>query len=267
MAIDTHTHSAYSADASVPASQMIEKAIELGLDYYAVTDHCDKDYLNSKVKNVRQIDAEAQFAEITALKEKFKDKITIGVGLELGYSFDGIVESQKILSARDYDYIINSIHVVDGEDAYFGGFFKGKDKKEAYTRYLTAVRESLDAPYRYETVGHIGYITRYAPYADTNLYYNEFPELIDDILSTIIKKNKILELNTNVKGLQTKMLPNIEILKRYKELGGKLVTFGSDAHTPSRVAENYDLVIGFLNELGYSELAYYNNKKLQFYPI
>lgn len=267
MIIDTHSHCKFSADSTAEPTAMIETAIKLGLEYYAITDHCDKDYLTAEVKDVRQLDIEGQYACLSKLKEEYSDKIDFGVGIEIGYSALAANVNASIVSAKQYDYIINSVHVVDSQDAYFGGFFDNKTKMESYTRYLSTVRESLDVAYRYDAVGHIGYCSRYANYADPYMYYRETPEIIDDILLTIIKKDKILEVNTNVKNSRNKMLPTLEILERYRLLGGKLITFASDAHTEARICDKYDLVAEMLVDIGYKELAYVHNNKLNFIKI
>ncbi|MDE7373415.1 MAG: histidinol phosphate phosphatase, partial [Clostridia bacterium] len=129
------------------------------------------------------------------------------------------------------------------------------DKQTAYLKYLNCVRESLFVPYRYDIVGHIGYVSRKAPYADPKLYYSEFACILDEILKIIIDKGKILEVNTSVMPKVGEFLPGADILARYYELGGRKVSFGSDAHKSERIADKRALVIAELKRIGFTYLT------------
>lgn len=116
------------------------------------------------------------------------------------------------------------------------------------------MRESLDAPYRWDAVGHLGYIGRPSPFERKTLVYSDFPNEIDDILRTIIKKGKILEANSSVGGCAaegTLCLPDISIFERYYELGGRKINFGSDSHRSDRTGYNYDAVSAALKKVGF----------------
>lgn len=120
--------------------------------------------------------------------------------------------------------VINSVHCVDGYDVYFKMAFLFKTKKRVYRRYLETILESLDAPYKYDIVAHIGYIAHGAPYRDKLLRYKDFPNEIDAILKGIISRDKALEIN-----FHHEMAPQRDIIERYYELGGRKISYGSDA--------------------------------------
>lgn len=136
-------------------------------------------------------------------------------------------------------------------------YFDKRSKFEAYNAYLKAVRESLDCPYHYDVVGHIGYVARKSIYPEPMLYYADHNDLLDDILLTIIAKGKALEINTNSKGTRLDFLPSMQIVERYKQLGGELLTFGSDAHAVERIADKYPLVVEYLKSTGFKYLFKY----------
>lgn len=267
--IDTHTHSIFSADGSTSCRDLILAAIEKGLKYIAITDHCDRDYLYAKpgTKKVVQLDFDKQFATLYELKCEFANKIHIGIGLEVGYSQRALEDNIAICKKYPYDTIINSVHTINGEDAYYKEYFHNKSLEVAYGDYLKAVRESIDVPYEYNSIAHIGYPTRYAPYPDTYMYYDQFKEQIDDILLAIINKGKALEVNTNVVSPQTLCLPYIEIIKRYKDLGGEFVTFASDTHTTKRICDGYEFVTDYLFSLGFKSICYYEQMTMKQYKI
>ena len=122
-------------------------------------------------------------------------------------------------------------------------------------RYFRLVRESLDAPYPYDIVGHIGYAARYVPFENKTISLEDFGEQIDDILLTIIQKDKILEINSANKTLPNRTIPSRNIIERYFELGGRKVSFGSDAHFVERIADKREEAVEMLKEIGFTYIT------------
>ncbi|MEG1509693.1 MAG: histidinol-phosphatase HisJ family protein [Clostridia bacterium] len=267
--IDCHTHCNHSHDGKATALQMAQKAISLGLEYYAFTDHLDLDYLFLKdsYKNVPQLNIKAHCEEILALQQQFKDKIYFAVGVECSYLKPANPLYIDALSKYNFDIIVNSVHSIDGDDVYMPQCFEGKTQKEVYTKYALAVLESLDCPYPYDTVAHIGYVSRNAPFEQNYFDYYDFSDIIDEILKKIISKQKTLEVNTHAKGTKSNFLPNIDIIKRYKQLGGELITLSSDAHTPDRIGENFGATCQILQDIGYNYLVGYKQHKPVMFKI
>lgn len=260
--IDTHTHCIHSHDSKERPRKMIERAIELGMEYLAITDHYDGELtLLPEFAYIPQIDLKKHFKQLRALKEKFKGKIDVGVGIECGYMKEANDLYLNTLKDQDIDITINSVHTVEYEDCYMKSYFDKRTKFEAYDAYLKAVRESLDCPYHYDSVGHIGYVVRKSVYPDKTLYYKDHADLIDDILRTMITKGKALEINSQSKGTGLDFLPSKEIVERYKELGGELLTFGSDAHMIERIGDKYSLAAEYLKSIGFRYVFKYLSRK------
>lgn len=237
---DTHTHSAYSHDGRPALEELVKAAIAKGMKYLAVTDHCDKECaILPGLEWVRQIDLVTRKEEMTALKHKYADEIFLAEGLEYGYAPEADALYLDVERSYPTDYVINSVHVVEGVDVYMSEYFEARTKEYAYTAYLKAVRASVDAPYRYDAIGHLGYIARRATYPDKKMRYEDFSDLIDDILKAVTAKGKALEINTASKGTKCDLFHDTTIIKRYRELGGELITFGSDAHEPSRLCDDF----------------------------
>lgn len=261
---DTHTHSNYSHDGVPPLETLVKEAISRGLKYLAVTDHCDKDCVALPGFGwVRQIDLESRKREMTALKAKYAGEIYLADALEYGYAPEADALYLEVQDAYPTDYVINSVHIVEGVDVYFREFFDARTKKQAYTAYLDAVRASVDAPYGYDAIGHLGYIARCATYPDKRLLYGDFTDLIDDILKAVIQKGKSLEVNTASKGTKCDLFHDTTILKRYRQLGGELVTLGSDAHDPSRLCADFKEAAAALVSAGFRYAFVYAQHKPQ----
>ena len=259
---DTHTHSNYSHDGVPPLGAMVKEAVSRGLKYLAVTDHCDKDCVALPGFDwVKQIDLTSRNREMTALKAEYADRIYLADALEYGYAPEANALYLDVQESYPTDYVINSVHIVEGIDVYFREYFDARTKKQAYTAYLEAVRASVDAPYLYDSIGHLGYIARCATYPDKRLIYGDFADLIDDILKAVIQKGKALEVNTASKGTKCDLFHDTTILKRYRQLGGELVTLGSDAHDPSRLCADFEEASAALLQSGFSYAFVYKEHK------
>lgn len=253
---DVHAHSTYSFDGREDLKGMLKTAHQKGLLFFGVSEHFDYDVYT--LKGEQYIDEEAYFHDARHMQEDYAGCMNVLIGAEFGYTDDEKVQKMYLETYEKYrpDFIINSVHCVNGEDYYFGKIFVGDDgqtreKSEIYREYLGLIRRSLDAPYPYDIVGHIGYMTRYAPYEDRRLSLEEFGEEIDDILKTIIAKDKILEVNSSTKGMGLSVTSE-EILQRYFALGGRKLSFGADAHDSTRIAENREEVMEMLRNIGFT---------------
>jgi histidinol-phosphatase (PHP family) len=157
---------------------------------------------------------------------------------------------------------------VDGVDVGYPAFFEGKTKREAYELYLRQIRDMAVQFQDYSIVGHIGYIARYAPYEENGLNLKEHGDILDSIFKKIIETGHGLELNTaGMKKLGT-TTPSVDLLKRYRQLGGEIVTLASDAHVPERVGEGLDgAARECLKKAGFRYAAHYRDLKPVLTPI
>lgn len=266
---DSHSHSKLSHDGHESAVKLAEKATSLGLTYYAITEHLDRDYKYCKKERfIRSLNLRKVDRTIKRVREKFKNSPTyIAYGVEAGYSKVTNEWYLKELKKHDFDVIINSIHTMDGGDAYFGKFYQGKSQDEVYLRYLDLLSESVRVPYEYDIIGHIGYITRYVDYPNYSLWQPQYIEKIDELLKEIIARDKTIEINTHIRHSKMRFLPERQILERYYELGGRRVTFSSDAHHAEDIAHNYELAVGVLKEIGFTHLTVYKKRVAYELPI
>ncbi len=258
---DTHSHTyPASHDGKSTLMEMVLAAIEKGIAVLGFSNHIDYDYVEelmtqeekAKLKNG---DESLYFGEARVLQEAYREQVTLLVGAEFGFSPDAAVQKRYLSFYETYhpDYIINSVHSVRGRD--YARASLSQDRHKVFRDYLQAVRESLDVPYPYDIVGHFEYLVRYVPFEDKYLHPAEFREEIDDILLTIIRKNKILEVNSSTYGLTRFSIPNPEILERYYILGGRQVTFGSDAHDTNRLSDKREQIISLLKTIGFTHLT------------
>ncbi len=260
---DVHTHSQFSFDGRAPLADMLACALEKGIAFYGVSEHFDYDAYLLRGANWGT-DGADYFHDARHLQEDYEGCMNVLIGAEFGYSDDTRVQAfyQSVCAKYAPDFVVNSVHALTGDDYYHQKPFyrvdeKGtsvlREKKEVYREYLQLVKRSLHAPYPYDIVGHIGYVTRYAPYADTRIAYADYAEELEEILQTIIARGKIIELNAS--GGKGGFLPSEEIVKRYFALGGRNVSYASDAHDTDGIAKERACATAFLRAVGFTHVT------------
>ncbi|MBQ2740675.1 MAG: histidinol-phosphatase HisJ family protein [Clostridia bacterium] len=262
---DLHTHTAFSPDGRASIEEMLATAHALGVGYYGITEHFDFDIVVNGIPPYSEnppTPADTYFQRGRQLQKEYEGRMQVLIGGEFGYTDTPTAQTmyQRLVDAYHPDYIIQSVHnVLRGDYAFGNGYVDGKgglrDKQEVYEEYLGLVRRSLDVSHPYDILGHVSYCTRYAPYEDRRMRWQDFSGSLDDILRTVIAKDKILEVNSANKNVPVLSLPDTDILERYFELGGRKISFGSDAHFPSRIMENRQKIVDILRAIGYEYLT------------
>jgi len=262
--IDYHVHSLFSADCDVEMEAMCREAVSAGIRELCFTEHLDIDYPMGDLPFT--FDVEAHQHRLEEMKQRFP-QLSIKKGIEIGYQPHVLSENLDVLRRHRFDFVLSSVHVVDGLDPYYPSYFEGKSKEVAYRSYLEKVYESVTNFRSYSVIGHLGYVSRDAPYEDAELRYEDFPDEIDAILRALISSHRGLEVNTSGYRKKSFPLPGLSILKRYRELGGEIVTLGSDAHFPEYLAFRFSDAQQLLEEAGFQYLTVFENMEPRFVKI
>lgn len=264
---DYHIHSSFSGDSDMSMDDACKKAINLGIKEIAFTDHIDL-YWPGPIK-FEIIDLKQYASTIKGFQEKYQEKLTVKLGVELGIQPHSADETKILIAETDLDYIIASIHCVDGMDICEERFFNQKTPYQAYFRYFEEVLHMVESFEPFSVLGHLDVIRRYYPNPEErNINYRDFAEIIDNIFISLIRKNKGIEINTSGfrYGLES-FLPSLDFLKRYRQLGGEIVTIGSDAHTPDFVGYKLDQAIDMIKESGFRYITGFNKLEPSFIKI
>lgn len=248
---DSHIHTYFSTDSEGDVRETIERAISLGMSHMAITDHQDFGYPGEDFKLIKEIDK--YFDTLLPLKEEYSDRISLSIGCEVGLEADKPEVIDAYINSKPFDFIIGSSHLVNGIDIYYPDFYKNKTDEESLIIYFKSVLENLDTCKNFDIYGHIDYMLRYLPGKASCFTYEKFKTYLDEILVRIIESHKGIEINTGGyrNGLNAPN-PRFEIIKRYKELGGKILTFGSDAHEPLVVGSHFDEASLLAKESGFT---------------
>ena len=230
---DSHMHSRVSFDAQDSALSMAQAALAAGLKEICFTDHLDYDAVDPS--NVMHFETEVYNAEYDSLEVP---ELIIRRGMEFGMLPDNKEQFTKDLQRRPFDFVLGSIHFVDDMDVYFEPFWEGKTVYQAERRYLEAALECVQIHDGFDVMSHLTYIGKTQGHPSPRpVAYADHRELIDEILRVLIAKGKGIEMNTSGVDRCGGFLPTADIIRRYKELGGQIVTVGSDAHQSVRVGQ------------------------------
>lgn len=277
MLIDCHTHTHNSFDAeNDTVIERCEKALQLNMTAMAVTDHCEANRFynmeyygistasENDVYNYKK-DFENSVAEATAAKEKYKNRLNLICGVELGQATADQAVADIIASDKRVDFIIGSMHELPGrEDFYFLDYSKldvNKLMEENFNEIYKLCKQD-----RFDVLGHLTYSLRYIEGEQgIKVDIDRYKDIIAEIFSVIIHNKKGIEINTS--GLRQKYgktFPSLEYIKLYKDLGGEIITLGSDCHCTADLGAGIEESIEIAKCAGFLKTAYYINHEPHF---
>jgi histidinol-phosphatase (PHP family) len=263
---DTHMHTHHSGDSEAAPLAMVQAAMAKGLDGLCFTDHYDYDYKENP--ELFLLDFDAYREEIAAVRAQYEGVFPVCWGIELGLQPHVTEENRRVTAAHPFDFVIGSSHVVHGFDPYYPQYYEGREESAAYREYFESILENLQTDADFDVYGHLDYVVRYGPHKNRDYSYVRYADVIDEILRTLITHSKGIEFNTaGFKYGLGHPNPTEEILARYRELGGEILTIGSDAHTPEHVAYDFDRVSKILQQAGFRYYTVFHARKPDFLPL
>lgn len=254
MIFDSHMHTKFSADSQMTAATALERARSLNLGV-VFTEHFDYGLeLNGKSFT---FDAAEYMNEYKNLRGK-----NCRLGAEIGLRKSARAANEKFIASADFDLIIGSIHLVDDFDIYYPEFYADKDKTTAYRKYFAQMAEEATLA-DFDVLGHIDYICRAATYDNPEIDYATFAAEIDAVLKIVVEREKVLELNTRRFGSDRAVRELVPVYKKYRTLGGRFVTIGSDAHRVDAIGNYFDRALNFAHELDLTPVTFCERSKVQ----
>ena len=270
---DYHVHTEFSDDSEYPLEQVVQDAIEQGLDEICFTDHVDYGVKSDwdepgKMKYrkggpgepenrpVANVNYPVYFETYQKVKKMYGDKITLKLGLEFGMQAHTIEKYEKLFARYPFDFIILSVHQVEDKELWTQEFQKNRTLKEYTERYYEELLYLVQHYHNYSVLGHMDSITRYDK--DGSYPFEKLKPLITRILTCVIEDGKGIEINTSNHRYGLKDLtPSRDILRLYRELGGQIITVGSDSHKPEHLGAYIDESREELKKLGFEEFCTY----------
>lgn len=277
--VDCHTHTQFSMDSEADIVSMIEQAKTLNLAAYAVTDHCEcncwypeEHYENTELFDYFNYkdDFEASLSAVTELKEKYPD-FNLICGTELGQPLSAPDIAEKCINDPRLDFVIGSIHQIENEkDFYYINYYHmtTDEINKLILGYFTEIYEMCKWG-KFDVLGHLTYCLRYMKIRN-NITPNMklFDEIIAESLRTIAENGKGIEINTSGirQGFGT-TFPSLKYLKLFRELGGEIISIGSDAHKVRDLGANIADGIALAKTAGFNEICYFKKRQPCFISI
>lgn len=261
MLADYHIHTNYSEDSLVNMEDYIIQAIKLGFSEICFTDHIDYG-----APFCYCCDTKNYLKDINYYQNKYKDKLSIKFGMEFGAQAHHKDFFENIFKQYSFDFIILSFHLIHDKDLWDRSFQMGKPQAQYNREYYEEIYKTVNVYNNYSVLGHLDLIRRYDDYGEYPFCYSK--EIIEQILKTIINNNKGIELNTSSSRYKLKdLMPSIDILKFYKELGGKIITIGSDCHRINDFGYKIKEMKEFLKSIGYEYFCTFDKMEPIFHKL
>ncbi len=254
MLYDNHVHTEFSADSEMKAEEALTAAAQEGMGL-VFTEHLDLGYPGDLDFT---FDSKAYWEKYEPLRGEH-----LRLGVEIGMQAGHEAENQQFASSVPFDMIIGSIHLLAGKDLYYRMFYKDRSQQEVYSQYLRTMADMLQTHSFVDVLGHIDYISRYAPYDVPGISYATFHEEIDQVLRMALATDTILELNTRRLSDRAVLDELYPIYKRYYELGGRYVSIGSDAHKPEAVGAAFLVALDFASHCGFTPVTFVERKMVK----
>ena len=255
MIFDSHMHTEVSADSAMKAADALERAAKLGVGA-VFTEHEDMDFPGEKDFTFSPEDYWKKYEALRGEGERLR------LGVELGMQ-EGLAEKNRaFVKKAPFDQVIGSLHTLLGFDLYYETLYEGREKDEVYRLYLRAMASCVRSHGAFiDILAHIDYIARYAAYRDAELTYAVYGEEIDEVLAALIETDTVLELNTRRFDAPQGKASLVPIFRRYRELGGREVTLGSDAHDACAVAFAFCEAQDLAESLGLRIVTFFARRK------
>lgn len=283
MRADYHIHTEFSDDSDYAMEQVIKDAIKKGFDELCFTDHVDygvkKDWDEPGEMIYRKggpgepdqmpvanVDYPVYYKTFQKMKELYQDKISLKFGLEFGMQSHTIEKYEKLFARYPFDFIILSVHEVEDKEFWDQAFQKGRTQHEYNERYYEEMLYLVQNYHNYSVLGHMDLITRYDK---AGVYpFEKLKPILTKILKIVIADEKGIEINTSSHRYGLKDLtPSRDILKLYKELGGKIITIGSDSHKPEHLGAFVDETKEELKLLGFEYICTFDKMKPVYHKL
>lgn len=279
MLADYHVHTYYSDDSDYPMEKVVRDAIRLGLDEIAITDHVDYgvkyDWDEIRPMPMRRDDPGVPFAnvdyqkwdaELRKLQRQYQGQITIRRGMEFGMQRGTIGRYQKLFRRYPFDFILLSCHQIDNQEFWNGSYQKGRSQLEYNRDYYNEIYACMQRYKDYSVLAHLDLIVRYDPKGP--IAFEKVRDLIAAILELAIRDGKGIELNTSSHryGLND-LEPSRQILSLYKDLGGQIITIGSDSHRPDQLGACIRESQKELRRLGFTQFCTFEKMQPVFHAM
>lgn len=261
MQADYHVHTNLSPDSNYEMEDCIQDAISLDLDEICFTEHIDYGY-----PNAMQCHLPTYYNKFIELQNKYKEKISLKFGIEFGAQAHHKDYFNNIFNNYPFDFALLSFHQVEDKELWNGDFQYGKTQDEYNRIYFEEMYNTVQVFDGFSVLAHMDLMRRYDKHGEYP--FEKCKNIIEEIFLYIIEHGKGIEINTSSfrYGLQD-LCPSTDILKFYKEMGGEIITIGSDSHCKNHLYSNIPYIREILKNLGYKYFSTFDKMEPKFHEL
>lgn len=277
--IDLHTHTSFSPDSDEPMKNMIERAAMLGLEAYAITDHCEADRFFSRenykrpqtdheydIYDYREV-YEKSLSALTKAKELYP-KFNLLCGIEWGQPLYDMKATEIMCNDKRLDFVIGSLHELENMPDFAFIDYSEFDVDALLTKYFEQIAKMCESPV-FDTLAHLTYTLRYIEGEQKiKVDMDKYKDIIAQAFKSLAYNGKALEINTS--GLRQgygKTFPTLDFVKLFKEMGGEIITLGSDSHRACDIGKGIAAGEEIAKEAGFKYCAYFKERKPVFIKL
>lgn len=276
---DNHVHTNFSSDSEEPLEQMLKQAQSIRLTSICITDHMDYDFPEMENGMTYVFDPEEYLEAIAKARLQFP-QLTIRQGVELGLMESALPQASALVAQYPFDFVIGSTHLIERKDPYYESFWEGYEELDGIHRFYESTLNNIKLGFDFDVYGHLDYILRYTPTMrrlgndamakDCYLARctEQFMDILEEILRLLIAQGKGIEINTaGWKYGLGHPHPHEQILMRYRELGGEILSVGSDAHCVEHLGYSFEQVPALLMQCGFRYYTEFEGRKPRMIPL
>lgn len=279
MLADFHVHTEFSDDSVYPMEQVAADAFRLNLDALCFCDHVDYGvkpdageqplrFDPDNGKPVTNVDYARYFPEVERVQGLFDGRLEIRAGLELGVQRHTVDQFERVLHTwgDQLDFCLLSVHQVGDKEFWNGEYQQGRDQDDIHRAYYDEMLAVMDAFDSYDSIAHLDLVRRYDPFGP--MPFERVQDQVAAVLEHAIARGKAIELNTSSwrYGLDD-IMPSSDVFRLYRDLGGSLVTLGSDSHRPDHLGAYLRAGQSMLREIGFAEFVTYERHVPRAHPL
>jgi histidinol-phosphatase (PHP family) len=264
---DQHLHSRHSFDSEADPVANVQRAIDVGLSGLTFTEHYDT-HPDEWPKCV--YDGHSYGETIESLRNRFGRNIFVGRGVEIDYQADNIEALVPFADDNAFDVVLLSVHWSQGQPIHIESVWRDRDPSEVARRYLESVRSAVRHCERiqkgrlrvFDCLGHLDFCKRYADRFSLHVSIDEHMDVVDGILEACLEADIIPEVNTStIRGGMGEPMPGLGVIRRYAELGGTMMSLGSDSHRSHCIGADFDQAISLLRDAGIDQVALFEQRQ------
>jgi histidinol-phosphatase (PHP family) len=266
--LDYHLHSTCSVDGISTIAQYCRRAAEQGFIEIGFCEHVDFDLRDD---SYGFFDYALFRRQIEGQRERYGDSLTIRAAIEVTYQASLEEEIRGFLRGKEVDYVIGSVHLVEdgrewamiSEEGKCERYFAQRSVCEAYQLYFAEVRRAVESSL-FDFIGHLDLAKRYGVRYYGPFDLSLFAAEVRQILRLAVEREAGLEINTSgLRQAPHETYPGLEVLRWYRELGGRILTIGSDAHSAKDLGKGISDALGLAREAGFEAVTLFEKREPQ----